>query len=98
MRSRLQAVPGARLDRLLPRSVRNVRDNVPYLPLRPVRVRVLDRGELSTLVRNVLAVARERQLTLIAAGVAFYAFLSLVPIALLVIGVATSLGGDELVR
>ncbi|WP_247729964.1 YihY/virulence factor BrkB family protein [Halovivax limisalsi] len=57
-----------------------------------------DRVSVRSVLRETLSIARSRQLTLIAAGVAFYAFLSLVPIALLVIGVATSLGGDEFVR
>ena len=48
------------------------------------------------IVRRTVTVARDQQITLLAAGVAFYAFLSLVPLALVVIGVATSVGGERL--
>ncbi len=45
--------------------------------------------------RRVLRVARDEQLTLLAAGVAFYAFVSLVPMALLGLALATFVGGQE---
>ncbi|WP_290809846.1 YihY/virulence factor BrkB family protein [Halovivax sp.] len=59
---------------------------------------MIDRDGASALVRDVVHVARTQQLTLLAAGVAFYAFLSLVPIALLAFGVAASLGGEAFAR
>lgn len=40
--------------------------------------------------------ARSEQLTLLAAGVAFYGFISLVPLMLLALGIAASIGGDAL--
>lgn len=43
-------------------------------------------------------VSKRRQLTLLAAGVAFYAFFSLIPLALLGIVVATLAGGETLAR
>ena len=39
-------------------------------------------------------IARTEQLTLLAAGVAFYAFLSFIPLALLVVAIAASVGGE----
>ncbi len=47
-------------------------------------------------IRQLLDVARRQQLTLLAAGVAFYGFISLVPLTLLVVALATSIGGDTL--
>jgi len=47
-------------------------------------------------VRRTLSLASERELTLLAAGVAFYAFLSLVPLALIGLSVATFVGGETL--
>ena len=55
---------------------------------------MIDRGALIDFARDVAEVAQTQQLTLLAAGVAFYAFLSLVPIALLAFGIAVSLGGE----
>jgi len=46
---------------------------------------------------RVLSVARSEQLTMLAAAVAFYAFLSLVPLSLLGLGVLATLGGESLV-
>ncbi|WP_394295507.1 YihY/virulence factor BrkB family protein [Natrinema altunense] len=40
--------------------------------------------------------ARSEQLTLLAAGVAFYGFISLVPLMLLALGIAASIGGEAL--
>ncbi len=48
------------------------------------------------LVTRMHRVAKHRQLTLLAAGVAFYAFFSLIPLALLGIVVATLAGGEGL--
>lgn len=46
--------------------------------------------------RRVIAMARAKQLTLVAAGVAFYGFVSLIPLALLGFAIATAVGGEEL--
>ncbi|PCR92810.1 YihY/virulence factor BrkB family protein [Natrinema ejinorense] len=43
-----------------------------------------------------LRLARTEQLTLLAAGVAFYGFISLVPLMLLALGIAASIGGEAL--
>ncbi len=59
---------------------------------------VSERSSVRTIVGDAVYVARSRQLTLLSAGVAFYAFLSLVPIALLSVGIASSLGGEALAR
>ncbi|ELY67495.1 YihY/virulence factor BrkB family protein [Natrinema versiforme] len=48
------------------------------------------------LTRRVLRLAKDQQLTLLAAGVAFYGFLSLVPLMLLALGLAASIGGEAL--
>ncbi len=45
---------------------------------------------------RVVALARTEQLTLLAAGVAFYGFISLVPLVLLAVGIAASIGGEAL--
>ena len=45
---------------------------------------------------RAVRLARDEQLTLLAAGVAFYGFLSLVPLTLLAIGIAASIGGEAL--
>ncbi|MEY7848799.1 YihY/virulence factor BrkB family protein [Natrarchaeobius sp. A-rgal3] len=45
---------------------------------------------------RLLRVAQTQQLTLLAAGVAFYGFLSLVPLMLLALGIAASIGGETL--
>ncbi|WP_049927946.1 YihY/virulence factor BrkB family protein [Halopiger goleimassiliensis] len=45
---------------------------------------------------RVLELARTEQLTLLAAGVAFYGFISLVPLLLLGLGIAASIGGESL--
>ena len=50
------------------------------------------------IARRAARVSREQQVTLLAAGVAFYAFVSLVPLALLGLAIATFVGGDELAR
>ncbi|MFC4988226.1 YihY/virulence factor BrkB family protein [Saliphagus infecundisoli] len=52
--------------------------------------------EAVALLTRMRRVAKHRQLTLLAAGVAFYAFFSLVPLALLGIVVATVAGGEGL--
>ncbi|MFP8957527.1 YihY/virulence factor BrkB family protein [Natrialbaceae archaeon A-CW3] len=55
-----------------------------------------DRQRAIQATYRVVTLARTQQLTLLAAAVAFYAFLSLVPLALLVLGIAATLGGEEL--
>ncbi|OAQ54664.1 hypothetical protein HTG_03645 [Natrinema mahii] len=57
---------------------------------------MIDRGRGVALTRRVLRLARAQQLTLLAAGVAFYGFLSLVPLMLLALGIAASIGGEAL--
>jgi len=57
---------------------------------------VIDRGRGADLTRRVLRLAKDQQLTLLAAGVAFYGFLSLVPLMLLALGLAASIGGEAL--
>nr|WP_303647589.1 YihY/virulence factor BrkB family protein [Haloarchaeobius amylolyticus] len=44
----------------------------------------------------VVALARDEQLTFLSAAIAYYAFVSLVPLVLLAVAVATSLGGEAL--
>ena len=46
--------------------------------------------------RRVAVVAKEQELTFLAAAVAYYAFVSLIPAAVLVLIVASVLGGDQL--
>ncbi len=57
---------------------------------------MIDRGRGADLTRRVLRLAKDQQLTLLAAGVAFYGFLSLVPLMLLALGLAASIGGEAL--
>ena len=59
---------------------------------------MIDRSSDLAFVRRVARVSREEQVTLLAAGVAFYAFVSLIPLALLGFAVVTVVGGDELAR
>lgn len=49
-----------------------------------------------SLVMAVVAIARDEQLTFLAAAIAYYAFVSLFPLALLIVAVATAIGGEEL--
>jgi YihY family inner membrane protein len=46
--------------------------------------------------RRVAVVAKEQELTFLAAAVAYYAFVSLIPAAVLILIVASVLGGDQL--
>lgn len=48
----------------------------------------------TTTVRRVVSVARDRNLTFLAASVAYYAFVSLVPLAVLALVVGSLVGGD----
>jgi len=48
-------------------------------------------------VRAVVALARRQNLTHVAAGIAYYAFVSIVPVLLLVVAVGSLLGGELLV-
>lgn len=45
---------------------------------------------------DVIAIARRAQITMLAAGLAYFAFTSLVPFALLVVVLVTAIGGDSL--
>ncbi|WP_440988583.1 YihY/virulence factor BrkB family protein [Haloarchaeobius baliensis] len=51
---------------------------------------------VASLVAAVVAIARDEQLTFLAAAIAYYAFVSLFPLALLVVAVATAIGGETL--
>ncbi|MFP9191535.1 YihY/virulence factor BrkB family protein [Natronosalvus vescus] len=57
---------------------------------------MIDRQQAIQATYRVVTLARTQQLTLLAAAVAFYAFLSLVPLALLALGIAATLGGEQL--
>ncbi|WP_255169054.1 YihY/virulence factor BrkB family protein [Natrononativus amylolyticus] len=57
---------------------------------------MIDRTTGFELGRRAVRLARTEQLTLLAAGVAYYAFVSLVPLMLLALGIAASIGGDAL--
>lgn len=48
--------------------------------------------------RAVVAGARRHEITFLAAGVAYYAFVSLVPLLVLALALGSTLGGDALVR
>ena len=48
------------------------------------------------LAREVVALVRGEQVTFLAAGIAYYAFVSVLPALLLLLAVASALGGDEL--
>ncbi|MFW5940112.1 MAG: YihY/virulence factor BrkB family protein [Halolamina sp.] len=59
--------------------------------------RVPDRFRaVASTVRAVVALARRQNLTYVAAGVAYYAFVSIIPLLLLVVAVSSVLGGDPL--
>lgn len=49
-------------------------------------------------IRSVFELARDRNLTYLAAGVAYYAFASIIPLILLAVAVASFVGGDALAR
>ena len=68
--------------------------NVDVLLLPVILAPVLERRSELDVVRRGVDIARTEQLTLLAAGVAFYAFLSFVPLALLVVAIAASIGGE----
>ncbi len=57
---------------------------------------MIDRSSALEYSRRALDIARTEQLTLLSAGVAFYGFLSLVPLMLLALGIAASIGGETL--
>jgi len=57
---------------------------------------VFDYRQGLVFTRRVVTLAREEQLTLLAAGVAFYGFISLVPLTLLTVALAASIGGEPL--
>ncbi|ELZ19628.1 ribonuclease BN [Haloterrigena salina JCM 13891] len=57
---------------------------------------MLDRRFDFELAGDAVRLARSEQLTLLAAGVAFYGFISLVPLMLLALGLAASIGGEAL--
>jgi membrane protein len=57
---------------------------------------VFDRRRGYEIGRRLVRRAQTEQLTLLAAGVAFYGFISLVPLMLLALAIAASIGGDAL--
>ncbi|WP_408957763.1 YhjD/YihY/BrkB family envelope integrity protein [Natrinema sp. 74] len=57
---------------------------------------MIDHRRGRELATRALRLAKDEQLTLLAAGVAFYGFVSLVPLALLALGIAASVGGEAL--
>ncbi|WP_126662077.1 YihY/virulence factor BrkB family protein [Haloterrigena salifodinae] len=57
---------------------------------------MIDRRFDFELAGDAVRLARSEQLTLLAAGVAFYGFISLVPLMLLALGLAASIGGEAL--
>ncbi|WP_339102434.1 YihY/virulence factor BrkB family protein [Haloterrigena salinisoli] len=57
---------------------------------------MIDRTFDFELAGDAVRLARSEQLTLLAAGVAFYGFISLVPLMLLALGIAASIGGEAL--
>ena len=59
---------------------------------------MLERQRLIQFTYRVVSLARSEQLTVLSAAVAFYAFVSLVPLALLALGIATTVGGQPLVE
>jgi len=61
-------------------------------------VRVPSISSLVDVGRAVLGVAREEDLTLLAAAIAYYAFVSTVPLVLLALAVASALGGPALAQ
>ncbi|MFP8952027.1 YhjD/YihY/BrkB family envelope integrity protein [Natrialbaceae archaeon A-arb3/5] len=67
-----------------------------YLAIPPVETHVFDRTEGFEIATKIVRIARTEQLTLLSAGVAFYGFISLVPLMLLALGIAASIGGEAL--
>ncbi|WP_137289068.1 YihY/virulence factor BrkB family protein [Natronorubrum halophilum] len=57
---------------------------------------MIDQRRGLELAVKAVGLARSEQLTLLAAGVAFYGFISLVPLMLLALGITASLGGEAL--
>ena len=57
---------------------------------------MLERRRGLEVAGDAVRLARDEQLTLLAAGVAFYGFISLVPMVLLALGIAASIGGEAL--
>ncbi|WP_459890062.1 YihY/virulence factor BrkB family protein [Halostagnicola bangensis] len=57
---------------------------------------MIDYRRLFEVGRRVINLARTEQLTLLAAGVAFYGFISLVPLTLLALALAVTIGGEAL--
>ncbi|WP_123537411.1 YihY/virulence factor BrkB family protein [Halosimplex salinum] len=47
-------------------------------------------------VRSVVGLARDRNLTFLAAGIAYYAFVSIIPLILLAVVIASAVGGQAL--
>ncbi|MDF9744154.1 YihY/virulence factor BrkB family protein [Natrinema salsiterrestre] len=66
------------------------------MPARVEGPRVIDYRRGLEVTGRAVRLAREQQLTLLSAGVAYYGFLSLVPLMLLALGLAASIGGEIL--
>lgn len=58
----------------------------------------IDRNRLLTVLRATIAVIRTDRFTFLAASIAFYAFLSLFPLLLLVLSVGSIVGGEAFAR
>ncbi|GAA0298047.1 YihY/virulence factor BrkB family protein [Halarchaeum salinum] len=56
----------------------------------------MSRPDAVRVVRAVVASARRHEITFLAAGVAYYAFVSLVPLLVLALAIGSALGGDAL--
>lgn len=52
--------------------------------------------DTASTIRDVVALAGDRNLTYLAAGIAFYAFVSIIPLILLAVAVASFAGGEAL--
>ncbi len=56
------------------------------------------RDRLGGVLRRALTVVRDEEITFLAAGVAYYAFVSLIPGAVVALVIATAVGGDTLAQ
>lgn len=73
-----------------PQSVPRILEAEPRTPS------VSQNADLRGVVRSLITAARTEQITFIAASLAYYTFISLIPLLLLVLAVATRVGGEHL--
>ncbi|WP_123535833.1 YihY/virulence factor BrkB family protein [Halosimplex salinum] len=59
------------------------------------RAQAVGRGSVAV-VREMVALVQEREVTFLAAGIAYYAFVSLLPSLMLLLAVASAVGGEDL--